>query len=144
MDNNTETVIYCDGLCEPKNPGGIATYGWVIHYRGKLARTGNGFVCKGDGATNNVAEYSGLIAALQYLVDKNYHAPITVLSDSQLMIRQLNGEYRVNSPRLLPLYQKAKELVSGFEDVRFEWIPREQNTEADRQSWKAYNEHRHL
>jgi ribonuclease HI len=137
---NDTAVIYCDGLCEP-NPGGTATYGWVIYWNGKPARQGYGFVCQGEGATNNVAEYTAAIVALEHLIEKHYGGNVLLRSDSQLLINQLKGSWQVRAERIIPLFQKVRMLAGSFARVEYEWIPREQNREADSLSWQAYHEH---
>jgi ribonuclease HI len=84
-------------------------------------------------ATNNVAEYSGLIAALQWAVDHG-HARMRVRMDSELVIKQMRGEYKVKHPGLQPLYVRARLLVMELGDVRFAHVRREKNKEADRLS----------
>ena len=81
--------------------------------------------------TNNFAEYSGLIAALSYALEHNYSA-VRVLSDSELMVRQMNGVYKVRSPDLRPLYEKARVLAQRLNWFRIEHVRREQNARADR------------
>ena len=82
-------------------------------------------------ATNNVAEYSALVAALTYL-DQHGFQDATIRSDSQLLTKQMLGEYRVRSPGISPLHREASALVQRLGNVRFEHIPRNMNTEADR------------
>jgi probable phosphoglycerate mutase len=84
-------------------------------------------------STNNVAEYHGLIAALQWAVENNV-ARLTVKGDSLLIIEQMRGNYKVKNEGLKPLHLQARMLVMQIGDVRFEHVPREQNTEADRLS----------
>ena len=84
-------------------------------------------------ATNNVAEYRGLIAALTYLVERGYQEAL-IRSDSQLLVRQMQGRYRVRHPRLQPLYREAKTLEARLTLVTFEHIRRTENTAADRLS----------
>ena len=84
-------------------------------------------------ATNNVAEYRGLIAALQWAADRELKQ-VTVKGDSQLIIEQMRGNYKVKHEGLKPLYLRARLLVMQIGDVRFEHVRREQNTEADRLS----------
>jgi len=135
-------IVYCDGLCEPRNPGGTAAYGWVAYLNGEKIHEECAVVCTGPGATNNVAEYSAVIAALKWLAANGYTGEkTTVRSDSQLCIYQLDGSYAVRSERIRPLYEKAKRLAKKFQIV-FEWVPREQNEEADALSRKAYVESR--
>ncbi len=81
--------------------------------------------------TNNVAEYSALLAALQFAVD-NGHKALKVVSDSELMVRQMTGRYRVSSPDLKPLYEKARSLVRQLDRFSIEHVLRAQNKHADR------------
>jgi ribonuclease HI len=84
-------------------------------------------------ATNNVAEYTGLITALQWAVDHDLKS-ITIKGDSQLIIEQRRGNYKVKNEGLKPLYLRARMLVMQIGDVRFEHVRREFNKEADRLS----------
>lgn len=138
----TEAVFYVDGLCEPRNPGGVACYGWVGYWQGKRARSGHGVIGEGQGMTNNVAEYSALIAAMEHLIEKGYKKEVEFKGDSQLLINQMNECWNVNSPHLLDLWRKARKLADNFSQVIYTWIPREQNDEADRLSRVAYQEYR--
>ena len=90
-------------------------------------------------ATNNVAEYHGLIAALAYSVEHG-HREVMLRSDSQLLVKQMQGEYRVKHPGLQALYRQAQELVSRLDRVSFEYVPRSQNVEADRLANVAMDE----
>jgi len=90
-----------------------------------------GFGCYLGHHTNNFAEYSGLIAALSYALEHG-HAALRVVSDSELMVRQMNGVYKVRSPELRPLYEEAKRLARRLEWFRIEHVRREHNAEADR------------
>jgi ribonuclease HI len=84
-------------------------------------------------ATNNIAEYNGLIAALQWAVDHNVEA-ITIKGDSLLIIEQMRGNYKVKNEGLKPLHMRARMLVMQIGNVKFEHVPREMNKEADRLS----------
>lgn len=131
---------YFDGLCEPKNPGGIATYGYVILMEDGNKIDGYGLAERpwSTNATNNVAEYTGLYCLLAKMVRIGIqHAMI--YGDSQLVIKQLNNEYKIKSERLLPLYQKIIELKREFVNIEFKWVPRELNKEADKLSRVAYD-----
>jgi ribonuclease HI len=90
-------------------------------------------------ATNNVAEYHALLAALRYTADHGYRV-LRIRSDSELLVKQLRGDYRVKNPGLLPLYRKARGLMAGFETVTFEHVPRSMNAEADRLANLAMDE----
>ncbi|RLF15495.1 MAG: ribonuclease H [Thermoprotei archaeon] len=134
--------VYVDGCCEPVNPGGIAAYGFVVYKNGEKIYEECGIVgvgALGDDVSNNVAEYVALIKALEYLLRAGLtDRRITVMSDSQLIVRQIRGEYSVRAPRLIMLHRKATELLNKFIECRVEWIPREMNEEADSLSKKAY------
>src|SRR4029077_17085142 len=81
-------------------------------------------------ATNNVAEYYGLITALDYASEQGIDR-LLVRSDSELLVRQMQGRYKVNSPDLRPLYERARKLAHGFADFAIEHVRRELNREAD-------------
>ena len=84
-------------------------------------------------ATNNIAEYNGLLAALQWAVDHDVRR-VHIRADSELLVRQMRGEYRVKNPGLQPLYVRARLLAAQLDDVKFEHVRRELNKEADRLS----------
>jgi ribonuclease HI len=132
-----EIIGYFDGLCEPKNPGGIATYGYVI-YTPEQKIEGYGIATKpySKNSTNNVAEYTAIICLMEKLLSLNFFSPL-ILGDSQLVVMQINGKYSVKSPRILPLYRRAMELKEKLKAV-IKWIPRELNIEADQLSRRAY------
>lgn len=90
-------------------------------------------------ATNNVAEYQGLLAALQYAVDHD-HRVVNVRSDSLLLVKQMQGEYKVKNERLKPLAVRARLLIMELDDVTFEHVRREANVEADRLANLAMDE----
>ncbi len=92
----------------------------------------------GDDVTNNVAEYTALIKGLECLKEMGV-SKVRIRGDSQLVIRQLKGEYRVRSSRMKPLYEKARQLLRDFQ-YELEWVPRELNEEADRLSREAFRE----
>ena len=90
-------------------------------------------------ATNNVAEYHGLLAALTHLATHGFHVA-RIRSDSELLVKQMRGEYRVKNPGLLPLHREARELAARLDRVTFEHIPRKANAEADRLANLAMDE----
>jgi ribonuclease HI len=133
---------YFDGLCEP-NPGGVATYGFVVKKDGKKVHEGHGLAGtpKTPQATNNVAEYTGLIKALEWLAGQKMSGSILVRGDSDLVIKQVKGLYKVKSPLLAPLHGRVKELIEKVPGVTFEWVARERNADADRLTNLAYAEY---
>ena len=90
-------------------------------------------------ATNNVAEYSGLIAALAWAVTHGV-SRLHVRADSDLLVKQMRGEYRVKSPGLQPLFEQARALARQIGDVKFEHVRREFNADADRLANEAMDE----
>ena len=136
--------IYFDGACEPNNPKGIATYGFVIYRDGEKLNEGKGLACEPFSyqASNNVAEYTAMIKALEFIIEIGLtKEEITIHGDSQLAIRQMTGWYSVNAERIIPLYKKACELARQFKKLQFQWVPREENGEADDLSHQAYEEY---
>src|SRR5579875_3800624 len=83
-------------------------------------------------ATNNVAEYSGLIAGLRAVARIDPHASVEVRMDSKLVVEQMSGRWRVKHPDMRPLAQAAAELAGGLGSVTYTWVPRERNKHADR------------
>ncbi len=90
-------------------------------------------------ATNNVAEYNGLLAALRWAA-ANGVASLHIRSDSELLVKQMRGEYRVKNPGLQPLFEEARALVRTIGRVRFEHVRREFNKDADRLANEAMDE----
>lgn len=84
-------------------------------------------------ATNNVAEYRGLLAALQWAVDHGVTA-LHVVGDSLLLVQQMRGVYKVKNEGLIPLHREARNLCARIGQVTFEHVPRDQNKHADRLS----------
>jgi len=84
-------------------------------------------------ATNNVAEYNGLLAALRWTAEHGHHQ-LHICADSELLVRQMRGEYKVKNEGLKPLFLHAIALIGRIGDVTFEHVRREYNTEADRLS----------
>ena len=133
--------LYFDGACEPFNPGGTASYGWLIKKNGKELKSGHGVVGSGEGMTNNVAEYSGLIYGLEEFLKLNLQEKLFIKGDSNMVINMVSGKWGWNKkkskwqpheklPHLKELLNQALSLVKKIE-YEVEWIPREENKEAD-------------
>jgi ribonuclease HI len=109
------------------NPG-PAAYGVVIRdARGEIVAKLKKYIGR---FTNNIAEYYGLIAALDYAQSHGVRA-IRIESDSELLVKQMRGQYKVKSVDLQPLYERAKKMSQAFESFRIDHVYREQNREAD-------------
>lgn len=90
-------------------------------------------------ATNNVAEYQALLHALRYALSRGARR-VRVFSDSELVVRQVGGAYRVKHPGLAPLFHEAQALRRRFEEALVSHVPRERNREADRLANRAIDE----
>jgi len=128
-------IVYIDGASRG-NPGqagiGVAIYNGdrksvrqFGYYLGKL--------------TNNMAEYMAAIFAMTVLLELGVKS-VTIYSDSELLVRQVNGEYRVKDEKLLPFYLQIKFFLSSFKEVKFFYIRREENKIADRLANRAIDE----
>jgi ribonuclease HI len=119
-------IIYTDGGSRG-NPG-PAGIGAVITHDGKAVASISEFL---GVTTNNVAEYTALIRALEKSLEHGIQK-VEVRTDSELMVRQMNGEYRVKNEGLKPLFLKAQALKNRFASFVIVHVRREQNKEADR------------
>ncbi len=136
LGNVGESVIYlyADGASRG-NPG-PAAYGVHIEDAG-----GNPIADFGEGlgiATNNQAEYSGVIAGLRYLTTTEYRE-VTIRLDSKLVVEQLSGRWKIKNSNMQELAIEAQGLLREFE-AKFEWVPREQNSHADANANKALDD----
>lgn len=129
-------VVEADGGSRG-NPG-PAGYGAVV----KDAATGEVLAESKEGlgvVTNNVAEYRGLIAGLTAAAALGA-STVDVRMDSKLVVEQMSGRWKVKHPSMQPLAEQAKEIAAGFTRVRYEWIPRAENSHADRLANEAMDE----
>ena len=135
-------TVFIDGLCSPINPNGIATYGLVVYENGlKVGEEFRG-LGEGQGMSNNVAEYQGLCAALNWLLDQNLeNEEIIVKSDSRLLVNQMNGSWKCRGGLYVAKCREAQSLSKLFTRVLYVWIPREDNSEADNLSRLAYEDY---
>lgn len=123
--------IFTDGACSG-NPG-PAGVGVLISSEGKVVKEISKYIGEG---TNNIAEYSALICALieaQALKADE----VNIKSDSELMVKQVNGLYKVKHENIIPLFEQVKQLSNGFKVFKLTHIPRELNAVADRLSTQA-------
>ena len=131
-------IAYFDGACEPVNPGGTASYGAVIYEADETIWECSEVYGQGKLMSNNVAEYAGFIAVLEWFIEQELcDAEIVVKGDSMLVINQMFGSWKIKSGLYAPLAKKASELLSRFIDIKGEWIPRDLNDVADELSKAA-------
>lgn len=137
--------IHFDGACEPKNPGGWATYGFVI------TDSADGTVIKAQGglaykqghkmATNNCAEYAALGFALKFLEEEKWKGTLEIFGDSKLVVEQVNDNWACNKDHLQILRERVWSLLKAVgEQWTIAWVPREENEAADTLSRSAYEE----
>jgi ribonuclease HI len=129
-----ELTIFTDGAS--RNNPGEAGAGIFILQDGKPAEKISRYL---GTTTNNIAEYRAAIIGLEHAV-KQGAASVKLNADSELMVKQLNGQYKVKNEGLRPLYLKVKELIAKIGRVEVKYIPREQNKEADALANKAIDE----
>ena len=122
----TVVVTRIDGASRG-NPG-PAAYGVLVE-TSEGERLATFAKCLGQ-TTNNFAEYQALLAALEYAL-QHKHLRVKVFSDSELLVRQMQGAYKVKSRDLKPLYDRAQKIVAQLESFDIQHVPREQNREAD-------------
>ena len=122
-----KVIVEADGGSRG-NPG-PAGYGAVVWSADRSAVLAEAKQAIGR-ATNNVAEYRGLIAGLEAARDAGA-TEADVRMDSKLVVEQMAGRWRVKHPDLAPLHRQAQQLAAGFDSVTYTWIPRAQNSHAD-------------
>jgi ribonuclease HI len=120
-------IAYCDGGSRG-NPGPAGFGVYIQDSTGSLLAELSQYL---GTRTNNFAEYSALLAALEFAI-ANGHQSLRVVSDSELMVKQMKGQYRVNSPELRPLYEEARRRVHDLAHFQIQHVLREKNRHADR------------
>ncbi len=120
-------TAYCDGGSRG-NPGPAGFGVFIQGAGGEVVAELSEYLGK---HTNNYAEYSGLLAALDFALTQG-HPRLKVVSDSELMVKQIKGQYKVNSPELRPLYEEAKRRIARLDAFQIQHVLREKNQRADR------------
>ncbi len=138
--------IYFDGACEPINPDGTASCGYLIKKGSKVIAMGSKIIGSGKGMTNNIAEYTGLVEAIKSVSDLNMKGKLMIYGDSNIVCYTVAKKWgwnkrktvwnpHKNAPHLKPLLEEVLNLLKSFE-YEIKWIPREKNQEADELSKK--------
>ncbi len=136
--------IYFDGACAPINPNGTASYGWLIKKDGQVLESGCGVIGSGPGMTNNVAEYWGVLEGVKAFLSLNLGTKLKINGDSNLVCNMVAKKWgwkknewnpHPDFPHLRKLLDQVHQLLEGI-DYEVQWIPREQNSEADEMSKK--------
>jgi len=125
-------IVHFDGACQTVGGRRVAAYGCTVEGPG-LAHEESGLAVPPDHprATNNVAEYVGAIRALEWLAAVPYRGDVVVFGDSELVIRQMSGEYEVRAEHLRAYHERLRQLADRFSHVEFRWLRREENRRAD-------------
>jgi len=126
-DGDDSIVAYCDGGSRG-NPGPAGFGVYIQDAAGGVLAELSQYLGK---RTNNFAEYSALLAALEFAIHEG-HPSLRVVSDSELMVKQIKGQYRVNSPELRPLYEEAKRRIPQLKRFQIQHVLRDKNRHADR------------
>ena len=124
--SHDQYVLFFDG-CSKHNPG-PAGAGAVLYHNDVEIWSKSVFV--GNKETNNVAEYVGMIMGISHAFDLGIKRLI-VKGDSNLIVQQMNGKFRVNAPNMKPLYAKAQNICRNFDSIKFIHVYRHLNTRAD-------------
>jgi len=131
-----EITVYFDGGCI-SNPGGLGSWGYVIYRNGQRIHYDYGII---PNSTNNWSEYTALEKAMEFIIEHGIQGSIHVKGDSQLVIYQMKGEWRAYSNTSEHFIPRIKKMIEG-RNVKFSWIPREENSEADRLTKIALKEY---
>jgi ribonuclease HI len=151
MTAKKKLFVNFDGLCEPANPAGIPCYGFVVkNGNATVTHRGYGLVTSvkpfSPQANSSAAEYGSAIKAMEWLVENDYANgndgyEILVRGDCQPIMRKLKSrDYSPRAARMNPMYDIAIMLRSKFspDSIRFEWVKRDENREADELAKKVY------
>jgi len=126
-EKNDWISAHCDGGARG-NPGPAGYGAQICDSNGQVIAELSEFL---GIRTNNFAEYSGLLGCLQFAIE-NGHSRLRVVSDSELMVKQIQGKYQVKSPDLKPLYEEAKRRIAKLERFEISHALRHKNKDADR------------
>ncbi|MDG7007296.1 MAG: ribonuclease HI family protein [Nitrososphaerota archaeon] len=132
-------TVYVDGLSEPRNPG-TGTFGYLIYDGPKKLAEGSGLA--GHDVTSNFAEYTALAEALKRLKALGIDGDVLVRSDSRLLVGHMSEGWKVKGGMYVEKLKEVRDLMKEFGSIRFEWIPREQNREADLLTRIAYEKYK--
>lgn len=128
--------IYCDG--GSRNNPGHAAFGFVVKSNGEIVNSQGGYI---GIATNNVAEYTAVVEALSWLGKDFKGQDLEFYLDSNLVVSQLNGIFKVKNAELRNYIVKIRTLMPNFKTVSFSYIPREKNKLADKMVNVALDKH---
>jgi ribonuclease HI len=145
-------TIFCDGSCTPVNPGGYACCAFVAFEGDVSGAAGvnrpepiysqHGCIGRGDGMTNNIAEYRAVRAALRWVAKFRKDDEVQIFTDSQLVVYQSTGRWECHAEHLKNYQAECAFYLSKLPNATLGWIPRDQNDVADALTRIAYTEAR--
>jgi ribonuclease HI len=162
IEKHTNLLLFVDGGCEPKNPGGVATSGWAL-FDPKNLKTSlveQSAVAQDGGplATNNYGEYNALLLALSWLAENKWSGELTIKADSKLLVEQISGRWKVKAEHLKPIRDQILSLMNqlNLEQInessplpdsqrnacQLIWISRDLNEYANQLCRDAYQRHK--
>lgn len=126
---------FFDGACEPANPNGNMGIGAYAIQNGQRIWEFSDAIKLGErgykSTSNNVAEYLALKACLEWCIENQHTSRVKIFGDSKLVIKQMSKIWVIRGGVYKPIAETCLKLLNHFEDIKFHWIPREQNSEAD-------------
>ncbi|MGI6485049.1 MAG: ribonuclease HI family protein [Thermoanaerobacterales bacterium] len=122
-----KATVYIDGASRG-NPGNAGIGIIFFNEKGDVIKEISDYIGQ---TTNNIAEYTALLTALEQAVEINIKQ-IDIFSDSELMVKQINGEYKVKNEGLKPLYKRVCKLLEEFDEYEIRHVSREENKRADK------------
>lgn len=131
-----QVACWFDGSCGPVNPEGHTGYGAIVKLGSKTLFARSGYVGVGQGMTNNVGEYAGIIAVMEFLVENGLKKGV-IYGDSDLVVKQLTGKWKARKGAYMPYFKRALKLRGQLPGIEIKWIPREENWQADYLSKQA-------
>jgi ribonuclease HI len=131
----SKVIAYVDGASRG-NPGNAGIGIVFINEQNNVVKEISDYIGQ---TTNNIAEYTAMVTALKEALEMNFEE-IEVISDSELMVKQINGEYQVKSKGLKPLYKEACKLLKEFKKYTVRHVKREHNKEADKLANRGIDE----
>ena len=132
----TKYLLYTDGAARG-NPGPAGAGAFICEPEGGVSAEISEYLGE---TTNNVAEYRALVAGLKKLIAMHAEE-VRIFADSELLVRQITGRYRVKHPNLIPLYREVQALLKKIPRYSINHVRREENKEADRLANQAIDEH---
>lgn len=134
MEIKYQAIAHIDGACTPVNPNGHMGIGVAVNVTNKTGYKFTDAIKFGERGyketSNNIAEYLACKHALEYMIENNLKTAL-IHSDSKLVVEQMSGRWSIKAGMYKELALSCKKLLEHFTFIRFQWIPREENQEAD-------------